>query len=191
MKTNNLTIAAQTIKDSVSALDVGQAMGLEIRRGRCKCPIHNGRDFNCVLYRGNRGFYCHVCKSGGDVISFVQQYYNMQFPDAVRWFNDTFGLGLDIESPMSQEAVKQAENAQRKRAWIRETQEQIARMRFDLMLIADRLVERMEDMRDEHRPRTYGEKWDARFCTAVELLPDARRLVDDCMMECIEVRNDA
>ena len=94
---NKLTLAAQTIKDSVSALDTGQAMGLEIRRGRCKCPFHNGKDFNCVLYRGNRGWFCHVCKAGGDVISFAQQYYSMSFKDSIAWFNDTFHLGLDLE----------------------------------------------------------------------------------------------
>ena len=46
---NRLTIAAQTIKDSVSALEAGEAMGLEVRHGRCQCPLHGGQDFNCVL----------------------------------------------------------------------------------------------------------------------------------------------
>ena len=69
--TNKLTIAAQTIKDRISALEVGNAIGLEIKHGRCQCPFHGGKDFNCVLYKGNRGWYCHVCKSGGDVLSFA------------------------------------------------------------------------------------------------------------------------
>ena len=48
---NQLTIAAQRIKDTISAQDVGVAMGLEIRHGRCRCPLHGGGDFNCVLYK--------------------------------------------------------------------------------------------------------------------------------------------
>ena len=187
MTVTNLTLAAQTIKDSVSALDVGHAIGLEIRRGRCKCPIHNGGDFNCVLYQGNRGFYCHTCKAGGDVLSLVRQYYHMSFPDSVRWFNATFNLGMDIDSPMSKEAVKQAENAQRKRACEREFAAWKERMRFDLALTADDIVRRLENIRDEKRPRTYGE-WDEDFCRAVELLPEARRFADDCMMNCMEVK---
>ncbi len=186
---NKLTLAAQTIKDSISALDVGKAIGLEIRRGRCKCPIHNGRDFNCVLYAGNRGWYCHVCKAGGDVLSFAKQYYNMSFSDCVRWFNDTFRMGMNIDSPMSQDAVKQAENAQRKRARERELAEWKERMRFDLALTAEDIVRRLEEIRDEKRPRTYGD-WDEDFCNAVVLLPEARQFAEDCMMNCIEVKTE-
>lgn len=187
---NNLTLAAQTIKDTVSALDVGTAMGFEIRRGRCRCPIHNGGDFNCVLYRGNRGFYCHTCKAGGDIFSLVQRYYNMSFPDCVRWFNDTFHLGMDIDSPMSPEAVKHAENAQRKRVREREFAEWKERMRFDLALTAEDIVRKLENVRDEKRPRTYGE-WDDDFCRAVELLPEARQFAEDCMMNSMKEKQDA
>ena len=182
---NKLTMAAQTIKDSVSALDVGHALGLEIRHGRCQCPIHGGTDFNCVLYKGNRGYYCHVCKSGGDIISFVQQYYKMQFPDSIRWFNDTFHLGMDIDSPMSPEAVKQAEFARRKRVCEREFAEWKDRMQFDLALTAEDIVRRLEELRDAHRPRTYG-SWDPEFVRAVGLLPEARRFAEDCMMNCVK-----
>lgn len=182
---NKLTLAAQTIKDSVSALDAGHALGLEIRHGRCQCPIHGGTDFNCVLYKGNRGYYCHVCKSGGDVISFVQQYYRMQFPDSIRWFNDTFHLGMDIDSPMSPEAVKQAEFAQRKRVREREFREWKERMQFDLALTAEDIVRRLDELRDAHRPKTYG-AWDPEFVRAVGLLPEARRFAEDCMMNCMK-----
>ena len=187
---NKLTIAAQTIKDSVSAFDVGHALGLEIRHGRCQCPIHGGHDFNCVLYKGNRGYYCHVCHQGGDVISFVQRYYNMQFSDSVRWFNATFNLGMDIDSPMTKEAVKQAENARKMRERERESKEWAEKMRLDMAILADRIVERLEEVRDARRPRTYGEEWDESFCTAVVTLPEARRFADDCMMDCMkEVQN--
>lgn len=187
---NKLTIAAQTIKDMVSALDVGQAIGIEIRHGRCQCPLHNGKDFNCVLYKGNRGFYCHVCKQGGDVISFVQQYYKMQFPDTVRWFNATFNLGIDIDSPMSKEAVKQAENARKKREREREFLEWKERRQFDMALTADEIVKRLEEMRDSNTPKTYGEEWNSKFCNAVVLLPEARRYAEDCIMYSIkEVQN--
>jgi len=187
---NKLTIAAQTIKDSVSAFDVGHALGLEIRHGRCQCPIHGGQDFNCVLYKGNRGYYCHVCHQGGDVISFVQRYYNMQFPDSVRWLNATFNIGMDIDSPMTKEAVKQAENARKIRERERKSKEWEEKMRLDMAILADRIVERLEEVRDARRPRTYGEEWDESFCTAVVTLPEARRFADDCMMDCMkEVQN--
>ena len=186
---NKLTLAAQTIKDSVSALDTGQAIGLEIRCGRCKCPFHNGKDFNCVLYRGNRGWFCHVCKAGGDVISFAQQYYSMSFKDSIAWFNDTFHLGLDLEGKIDPAKQKQAEIALKKRKNAIELQEWKDRMRFDLALAADMIVERLEDIRDEKRPRTYGD-WDEDFCNAVVLLPEARQFAEDCMMNCMKEKTE-
>jgi len=185
----NYALAAQTIKDSISALDVGTAMGLEIRHGRCQCPLHGGHDYNCVLYKGDRGFYCHVCKQGGDVIRFVQEYHKMRFPDAVRWINDAFHLGLDIDAPMNTEAVKQAENAVKTREREREYAEWKERMRFDLALAADMIVERLEEVRDKRRPRTYGE-WDPVFCKAVVTLPEARRFAEDCMMDCMKEKKE-
>lgn len=185
--TDRYAIAAQTIKDNISALDVGEAMGLEIRHGRCQCPIHGGTDFNCVLYRGNRGYYCHVCKSGGDVLSFAQRYYSFGFKDCIRWYNDTFHLGLDLQSSISPEEKRRAEIALKMRKRAIEHEEWTKRMLFNLALTAEDIVRRLENVRDEKRPRTYGE-WDEEFCTAVELLPDARRFADDCMMDCMEVR---
>ena len=184
---NKLTLAAQTIKDTVSARDVGEAMGLEIRHGRCRCPIHGGNDFNCVLYGNQRGYYCHVCKSGGDVIQFAQQYYKYSFKDCIAWFNDTFHLGLDIDSPLTKDQQREAEIALQRRKNAIEFQQWKQRMQFDLALLADDIVRRLEDVRDDKRPRTYGD-WDKDFCEAVKLLPEARRFADDCMMNCMEVK---
>lgn len=187
---NNLTIASQTIKDTISALDVGRAIGLEIRHGRCKCPIHGGNDFNCVLYQGNRGYYCHVCKSGGDVISFAQQYYSFSFKYCIAWFNDTFRLGLDLGSTITPEKRRQAEKALQMRKRAIEFQQWKERLQFDLALTADEIVRKLEEQRDRNVPRTVGEAWNDLFCEAVELLPVARRFADDCMMYCTKERKE-
>jgi len=183
--TNKLTIAAQTIKDRISALEVGNAIGLEIKHGRCQCPFHGGKDFNCVLYKGNRGWYCHVCKSGGDVLSFAQQYYKFSFKDCIAWYNATFHMGLDIEGKIDPQKKKQAEIALQRRKRAREMQEWKEQMQFNLFLLAEKLVDRLENDRDEHRPKTYG-AWDEAFCTSVKLLPYARQFAEDCMMDCIK-----
>jgi len=180
---SRLTVAAQTIKDSVSAQDIGAALGLEIRNGRCKCPIHGGSDYNCVLYKGNRGYYCHVCKSGGDVVQFVREYNQMSFKDAVAWIDSTFNLGLNLDKPIDPEKQRTAEIALQRRKERHQFLEWKYRMQFDLELIADRIVERLEDERDTHRPRTYG-AWDETFCTAVRMLPEARAFEEECEMNC-------
>lgn len=183
---NNYTLAAQKIKECVSAQDVGEMMGLEIRHGRCQCPIHGGGDFNCVLYRGNRGYYCHVCKSGGDVIKFVQEYQKCSFKDAVTWLNDTFHVGVDLDRKMDPEEQRRAEKALQMRKEVREYEEWKSRMRFDLYLAADRILEMLEDQRDRNAPKTPDEEWNPLFCQAVRLIPSTRRFVERCLADCMK-----
>ena len=187
---NKYNLFADTIKQSVSALDVGHALGWDIRHGRCKCPLHNGDGYNMKLYPGNRGYMCWVCKSAGDVISLVRNYYSdMSYKQCLQWFRDTFNLPLDIDSSISPEQQRQAEIALKRRKNAIEFQEWKDRMQFNLALLADDFVRLLEDIRDERRPRTYGE-WDPGFCTAVVLLPEARRFADDCMMDCMKERRE-
>lgn len=185
---NKYNLFADTIKQSVSALDVGHALGWDIRHGRCKCPLHNGDGYNMKLYPGNRGYMCWVCKSAGDVISLVRNYYSdMSYKQCLQWFSDTFHLGLDLETKISPAEAERAKNALKMRKNAVEHEAWVKRMLFNLALTAEDIVRRLEDVRDEKRPRTYGE-WDEDFCKAVELLPEARQFADDCMMNCMEVR---
>lgn len=184
---NNYAIAVDIIKNNISALDVGKTIGLNIdNHGRCPCPFHNGKDRNMKLFTGNRGYSCFVCHNSGDVISFVRQYYSMSFKDCVAWFNDTFRLGLDIESPMSQDELKRAENARKMRERERAFHEWKDYARFRLALDADEIVGKLEEQREQHMPKTPYEAWDEKFCEAVEALPEARRFADDCMMNCMK-----
>lgn len=192
---NRLTIAADIIKQSVSALDVADALGWEVRHGRCKCPIHNGDGYNCVLYKGNRGFFCHTCKAGGDVIQlvrlvlFASNNYKEWYKHTLEWFDDTFHLGLDLDSPIDPVKQEQAKKALQTRKNAIEFQAWKEKMQFDLALTAGDIVRRLEDERDSKRPKTYGE-WDEDFCAAVVTLPEARAFADECMMNCMkEVQN--
>lgn len=86
------------VRNSVSALDVAKALGLNVDRyGRCACPFHRGQDRNMKCYDGNRGFYCFVCHEGGDCIHLVQGVAECGYVDAMWWVNDQFGLGFRRE----------------------------------------------------------------------------------------------
>ena len=181
---NALTIAVDKIKSSISAMDVGEMLGLQIRHGRCQCPIHGGNDFNCVLYKGDRGYYCHVCKSGGDVIKFVQEYHKMSFKDAVSWCNDTFRIGLDLESRVDPEEARRAEKALKMRKEAQEFAAWKDRTQWDLFLLADRILEKLEEQRDLNAPKTPDEPWNKKFCEAIRVIPAARRFAENCLMAC-------
>ena len=108
----NADAAVITIKQSVSALMAGEALGLNPdRHGRCACPIHNGTGHNLKLDSGERGYHCFVCHAGGDVIHLVQAVNHMTFPEALGWLNETFSLGLDLTGTPDKKALEEARRA--------------------------------------------------------------------------------
>ena len=92
---------ADIIRESVSAIDVADALSLEHdHQGRCRCPFHNGHDRNMKLYPGSRGFYCFVCHEYGDCIKLARKLLpDMTFGETITWLNAHFGLGLPVQAP--------------------------------------------------------------------------------------------
>lgn len=177
-KHDKLSVLADIVKQNVNAVETAQALGLEVRKNRCRCPVHNGSDFNCVLNRHERGFYCHVCKSHGDVIALVESVTGMNFIDSLRWFNDTFGLNMSIDSPIDDTKLKQAKKRLKKRADDRAFQERIESLDYDMYLSISSVLERLENQRDENRPRRYSDDWNDKFCNAVELIPIVKKYME-------------
>ena len=94
---DNIRYICDLIRNTVSALDAGRALGLNPGHdGRCKCFFHGGDHRNLRLYAENRGYYCFVCHEHGDVIHLVMGFQKCSFMDALEWLNDSFGLRLDL-----------------------------------------------------------------------------------------------
>lgn len=189
---DQIAVALDTIKQNVSALDAGKALGLDIKRNRCKCPIHGGHDYNCVLFRDERGFYCHVCHEKGDVIALIQQveFGSRQgtFIAAIKWANEAFNLGLDIDTPIDRKTLRKAKIRLNQRRYEQEFRERQEQLDFDMYLTVSDLLRKLEDIRDANRPKRYSEEWNDKFCYAVRLIPSVKRMVDDCYMRCTVVR---
>ena len=170
----------ETIRQSVSALQAAKALGLHPdRHGRCACPVHNGTDRNCCLDRSDRGFYCHVCHAGGDVIKLVRVVQNCSFQDALRWLDSAFHLGLPIDRPMDRKAQEAAEMARKRRETERAQREAIERMEFDLYAMASKLLNDLEADAETYRPTRPYREWDRRWAFAKAVLPEAHELVDE------------
>lgn len=181
---NQLTIAAQRIKDTVSAQDVGKALGLEMRHGRCRCPLHGGNDFNCMLYGGSRGFNCFVCHESGDVIKLVREYYDTSFKDTVAWFNGTFGLGLDIDSPMDEKRLEEAREAQRKRAEKVRFETALKEARENREMVAMGMLFKLEDKLEDAAPmRSENECFNRTFRETANLIPAMKGIIEDMQVE--------
>lgn len=103
----------QDVKSLISMYDVAERYGMEVNRaGFIHCPFHAGDSgASLKIYPGCRGWYCFGCGEGGDVISFVQKLFGLDFMSALRKLNDDFGLnlpGLAANSPSNRAVVDKA-----------------------------------------------------------------------------------
>lgn len=93
---------ANAIHDMVSIEDVLRFYlpSLTIRRHRCACPIHNGKDMNFSFTR--YGYKCFVCGASGDVVALVKEVCELSTrADAMKRLNDDLNLHLPIDSEQS------------------------------------------------------------------------------------------
>lgn len=182
----DLATITDTIRQSVSAYQVGEALGLKIdKNGRCACPVHNGRNYNCKLDKGDRGFHCFKCGAGGDCIKLVQEVQQCSFLSAIEWLNSAFHLGLPLDRPMDKNAQETAEIARKRKQMEREQRRGVERMEFDLYCIVGKFLADLENDKEQYRPRSADAEWDERFVTAVRLIPEVKELADRLAVEVI------
>ena len=69
------------------------------------CPFHNEKTGSFSVSRSKQMYYCFGCGAGGNVISFIMQYENLTFPEAVRFLAGRAGVTLP-ERPYTEEEKK-------------------------------------------------------------------------------------
>ena len=62
------------------------------------CPFHNEKTPSFHVTPDRRMFYCFGCHMGGDVFTFLQEYENMTFSEAVQFLADRAGMTLPEKS---------------------------------------------------------------------------------------------
>ena len=68
------------------------------------CPFHNEKTGSFSVSRSKQIYYCFGCGAGGNVISFIMQYENLTFPEAVQFLAKRAGVrkeGPGSEVPAS------------------------------------------------------------------------------------------
>lgn len=90
---------AEEIKSRVDLIDLIRFYGFTPVHNRISCPFHNGKDRNLSIK--NNSYKCFVCGEHGDAISFVQNYFNLNFLSAMSKINDDMMLGLPIGKTLS------------------------------------------------------------------------------------------
>lgn len=93
---------AGDIKRAVTMREAAEVYGLHVNRnGYTCCPFHHEKTPSMKIYKGNGGWHCFGCGKGGDVISFVQEFFGLSFQEACSKLNDDFHLGLPIGKKLS------------------------------------------------------------------------------------------
>lgn len=75
---------------------VGEAVALK-PKGRefvGLCPFHDDHKPSMNVVPSKQIFHCFVCQAGGDVFSFVQKYYKMDFREALEHLAEKFNIQL-------------------------------------------------------------------------------------------------
>ncbi len=76
------------------------------------CPFHGEKTPSFVVSPTKQIYHCFGCGAGGNVISFMMNYENMTFPEALKVLADRAGIKLPEESS-SEEQKKRAKDRER------------------------------------------------------------------------------
>lgn len=72
------------------------------------CPFHNEKTGSFSVSREKQMYYCFGCGAGGNVITFLRNYDNLTFPEAVKTLADRAGIALP-EGEMTKEQRQRAD----------------------------------------------------------------------------------
>ena len=72
------------------------------------CPFHNEKSPSFSVSPGKQMYYCFGCGAGGNVITFIMEYENYTFMEAIKMLADRAGIKLP-ELDYSKEAKEQAD----------------------------------------------------------------------------------
>jgi DNA primase len=62
-----------------------------------RCPFHEERTPSFSVNPAEKLYYCFGCGAGGNLIGFVMAKENMDFPEAVEYLADKYGIALEFE----------------------------------------------------------------------------------------------
>lgn len=70
------------------------------------CPFHNEKSPSFSVSPSKQMYYCFGCGAGGNVFTFIMEYENYSFPEALKMLADRAGVALP-EQEMDEEAKRQ------------------------------------------------------------------------------------
>lgn len=75
------------------------------KRGRLfvgLCPFHNEKTPSFTVYPDSKSYYCFGCGAGGDIITFVRKYENLEYIEALKFLADKAGMPMPDDTDNSE-----------------------------------------------------------------------------------------
>lgn len=163
-----MTDVTNEIVQAVSVLQACERYGISLsRNGFANCPFHSEKTPSLKVYDGNKGFYCFGCGKGGNVISFVMGYFNVDFKAAILKLNYDFSLNLPIERKMTLREKRHLDDKSRERNRREEEKKRIFKEKLDNYLDAhSHFIENDRTIR-ELKPQAPSDVLDVAFVKAL------------------------
>ena len=80
----------ESIKAAVTARQAAESFGLTVNRsGMAACPFHEDHTPSLKL---DRRYYCFGCGAGGNIFTFLMEYENYSFLEALKFLADRAGV---------------------------------------------------------------------------------------------------
>ena len=143
------------IKQRLDMKQVVEAYGFSVNRsGFCCCPFHAEKTASMKIYE--KGYKCFGCGEGGDIIKFVQKYFDLSPIDACRKLNDDFSLGLETRSYRDPNKKAETVMLYQKRQELKEKENAALNLVSDYLNV-------LNGYRIDYQPQNHNEIPDKRF----------------------------
>lgn len=161
---------ASIIKSSVSCRDMLERMGVSVNRaGFAICPFHHEKTASLKVYEpSTRGWYCHACHAGGDVIDMARLWYGTDFRGAMDRLNEEFSLGLPIGQPLTPEQREQMRRERNQRERDRQRRKRRVEAAGRAYNAASDAYRENERLIDQTAPEGPLDDWSDAFCEALK-----------------------
>ena len=107
-------IPRENVEKVLEATDIVDLIStyLQLKRAgsqfRANCPFHSEKSPSFYVTPSLQRFHCFGCQKGGDAITFVMEYENLPFMDAVRKLASKAGIPIieDVSDPKAEQSRK-------------------------------------------------------------------------------------
>ena len=82
----------EIILENISMINILDKYNIKRRGNQFVCPFHRDKNPSAKAYKNS--YFCFACGKTGDIIQFVEDYFNIDFKSAMNLINKDFNLGL-------------------------------------------------------------------------------------------------